>query len=164
MPINLGGNGAQLIINGPAQWIMDNTFTANTAGVGTATHRRHVADGPGRHAGREWRHHDQRSDHLRRRFDDRRGRPGRLLARRSPARNSAIYDGGLITGAGTFIPTGGLHGPGYQYRAVQLDNQRRHISDSTTVAGRLIPGRRSRSTWIEYDIIDGTFRRIDQRQ
>jgi hypothetical protein len=36
-PINLGGNGAQLIINGPAQWIMNDTFTANTTGAGTAT-------------------------------------------------------------------------------------------------------------------------------
>ena len=29
-PINLGGNGAQLIVNGPAQWIMNDTLTANT--------------------------------------------------------------------------------------------------------------------------------------
>jgi hypothetical protein len=36
-PINLGGNGAQLIINGPAQWIMDDTFIANLDGAGTAT-------------------------------------------------------------------------------------------------------------------------------
>jgi hypothetical protein len=36
-PINLGGNGAQLIISGPVQWIMNDTFTANTAGTGTAT-------------------------------------------------------------------------------------------------------------------------------
>jgi hypothetical protein len=36
-PINLGGNGAQLIINSPLSWIMDDVFTANTTDVGTAT-------------------------------------------------------------------------------------------------------------------------------
>jgi hypothetical protein len=36
-PINLGGNGAQLIMNGPSQWVMNDAFTANTAGAGTAT-------------------------------------------------------------------------------------------------------------------------------
>ena len=36
-PISLGGNGTQLIVNGPTQWTMNNTFTANTAAAGTAT-------------------------------------------------------------------------------------------------------------------------------
>ncbi len=36
-PVNLGGNGAQLIINGPALWYMNDTLTTNTTGTGTAT-------------------------------------------------------------------------------------------------------------------------------
>jgi hypothetical protein len=36
-PVNLGGNGAQLIVNGSTQWTMTRMLSANTAGVGTAT-------------------------------------------------------------------------------------------------------------------------------
>ena len=36
-PINLGGNGAPLVVNGPTQWAMNRTLTANTAVAGTAT-------------------------------------------------------------------------------------------------------------------------------
>jgi hypothetical protein len=36
-PFSLAGNGAQLIVNGPAQWTATNTITANAAASGTAT-------------------------------------------------------------------------------------------------------------------------------
>jgi hypothetical protein len=36
-PINLGGNGTQLIVNGPTQWTATAAVNANNAGAGTAT-------------------------------------------------------------------------------------------------------------------------------
>ncbi len=36
-PINLGGNGAQIIVNNVPTWTMTRTLTANNTGVGTAT-------------------------------------------------------------------------------------------------------------------------------
>jgi autotransporter-associated beta strand protein len=36
-PFTLAGSGAQLIVNGPAQWTANGTITANAAGSGTAT-------------------------------------------------------------------------------------------------------------------------------
>ena len=36
-PINLGGNGAQLVVSGSTEWTMNRTLTANTAAAGTAT-------------------------------------------------------------------------------------------------------------------------------
>jgi hypothetical protein len=36
-PINLGGNGAKLIMNGPASWTMNGIFNANSGAVGSAT-------------------------------------------------------------------------------------------------------------------------------
>ncbi len=36
-PINLGGSGAQIIVNNVPSWTMTRTLTANTAGAGTAT-------------------------------------------------------------------------------------------------------------------------------
>lgn len=36
-PVSLGGNSAQLIVNGSTQWTMNGTFTANAAAAGTST-------------------------------------------------------------------------------------------------------------------------------
>ncbi|MEX2169489.1 MAG: hypothetical protein WD851_09260 [Pirellulales bacterium] len=36
-PIDIGGNGAQLIVSGPTQWIMEGILDANIAAAGTAT-------------------------------------------------------------------------------------------------------------------------------
>jgi hypothetical protein len=36
-PINLGGNGTQLVVNGPAQWTATAAINANNVGAGTAT-------------------------------------------------------------------------------------------------------------------------------
>jgi hypothetical protein len=36
-PVNLGGNGAQLLVNGPTAWTQTATFNANNAAAGTAT-------------------------------------------------------------------------------------------------------------------------------
>ncbi len=36
-PVNLGGNGAGLLVNGPAQWTQNGVFNANTAAAGLAT-------------------------------------------------------------------------------------------------------------------------------
>ena len=36
-PISLGGNGAQLLVNGPAEWTLNGVLNANAAAAGTAT-------------------------------------------------------------------------------------------------------------------------------
>ncbi|MEX2169553.1 MAG: hypothetical protein WD851_09590 [Pirellulales bacterium] len=113
-PINLGGNGASLVISGPAQWIMNDTLTANTAGAGTASigGTRMVLAGildvnGDTDIGAKITFDGGSTTFV---------QAGTTLKLQGFASNQATYDGGLITGAGTFFPAGGLGSNSAEYQ------------------------------------------------
>ena len=114
-PINLGGNGASLRISGPAQWIMNDTLTANTAGAGMATisgNSRMVLAGILNVNGDTRIVTGITFDGGSTTFVQ----AGTTLEVQGFENNQAIYDGGLITGAGTFFPAGGLGSNSAEYQ------------------------------------------------
>ena len=119
--INLGGNGAALEISGPAKWIMKGTLTANTALAGMANidgHSRMVLAGILNVNGDTNITAPITFDGGSTTFI----RAGTTLHLDTIQANHAIYDGGVITGAGTFIPAGGLGSNSAEYQNVVQSN------------------------------------------